>query len=147
MTAEEYRLHSRRSFDSFVKTAAAASGEALDSVRNRVGAPASEPTIDDLWYIAELDSCQVGYFWIQLLPEKREAFGFDIYLEETARGRGIGRQLMLEGRKLLHDLDVRRLKVCVFSDNIPARRLYESLGFKEIDFNPEKRQYSLAVDI
>ena len=54
---------------------------------------------------------------------------------------------MAEGRKLLKARGVTKLKICVFSENLPARRLYDSLGFKETEFKPEKRQCRMEIEI
>lgn len=151
MTQSEYERRSRFAYDSFIEDATAHSGESIESVRARVGGPAPEPSADDLWYVVEREGADVGYFWIQLLPQvsshEREAFGYDIYLEEASRGVGIGRLAMLEGKRLLSQYGVKRLKICVFADNLPARKLYASLGFKEVSFKENKRQYEMEIEI
>jgi ribosomal protein S18 acetylase RimI-like enzyme len=57
---------------------------------------------------------------------------FDIWLEEQARGKGLGRELM----QLLEDeartLGKTRIELNVFANNVRARALYESLGYNEM---------------
>ena len=57
---------------------------------------------------------------------------FDIWLEEKARGKGLGRELM----QLLEDearvLGKTRIELNVFADNARARALYGSLGYGEM---------------
>lgn len=51
-----------------------------------------------------------------------------IMIKEGYHGQGIGKKLMellLEGQNNVY--------LCVYNDNIKAKRLYESLGFKEIN--------------
>jgi GNAT superfamily N-acetyltransferase len=51
-----------------------------------------------------------------------------VVLTETARGHGLGRALL---ERLLRELGDRPWELDVFDYNTPARRLYESLGFRE----------------
>jgi ribosomal protein S18 acetylase RimI-like enzyme len=57
---------------------------------------------------------------------------FDIWIEEHARGKGLGRELM----QLLEDearvLGKTRIELNVFGENARARGLYESLGYGEM---------------
>jgi ribosomal protein S18 acetylase RimI-like enzyme len=49
----------------------------------------------------------------------------------ASRGRGLGRAVISAGLQRLHNLGMTQANVCVESDNIPAIRLYESLGFQK----------------
>jgi RimJ/RimL family protein N-acetyltransferase len=54
-----------------------------------------------------------------------------VYTVPEARGRGIGRRLMeaiMQQARAIEELEL--LQLAVASDNLPARRLYESLGFR-----------------
>jgi ribosomal protein S18 acetylase RimI-like enzyme len=46
------------------------------------------------------------------------------------QGRGLGRAVMTAGLQRLNKLGMTQANVCVESDNLPAIRLYESLGFQ-----------------
>jgi mycothiol synthase len=46
------------------------------------------------------------------------------------QGRGLGKAVLSAGLQRLHKLGMTQANVCVESDNIPAIRLYESLGFQ-----------------
>ncbi|MBK9324399.1 MAG: GNAT family N-acetyltransferase [Bdellovibrionaceae bacterium] len=78
----------------------------------------------------EKDEKQVGFIWVQLRPEEKSSFGYDIYLEPGFRSQGIGRQVMSLCGKKLKTLGIDSVEICVFEHNEIARRLYDSLGFK-----------------
>ena len=46
------------------------------------------------------------------------------------QGRGLGKAVLSYGLHRLHDLGMTHASVCVETDNLPAIRLYESLGFR-----------------
>ena len=51
-----------------------------------------------------------------------------IYVAEAARGRGVGRRLMVASAHRLHRLKFRSLMIWVLAANASARRFYEALG-------------------
>jgi ribosomal protein S18 acetylase RimI-like enzyme len=55
-----------------------------------------------------------------------------IWLEERARGKGLGRELMQLLEREARVLGKTRIELNVFADNAGARSLYESLGFVEM---------------
>lgn len=76
-----------------------------------------------------------------------EAFGWDIYINEEFRSQGIGRQIMLSVAPMLAEYNVHKIQICVLAGNLIARKLYASLGFKEIDFNETNKRYTLEADL
>ena len=59
-----------------------------------------------------------------------KAHVYSVYVEPGARKQGVGRRLMVEliaRAKVTPGLEL--LNLTVTSDNVPAKRLYESLGF------------------
>ena len=46
------------------------------------------------------------------------------------QGRGLGKAVLSYGLHRLHDLGMTHASVCVETDNLPATRLYESMGFR-----------------
>ena len=76
----------------------------------------------------------VGHAWLaeRDTPDQgRLTFVYDVYVYESHRGHGYGRNAMLaledEARKLGHD----RIELNVFGGNEVARGLYRSLGYEE----------------
>ncbi len=47
--------------------------------------------------------------------------------------RGLGKAIMLTGMRYLRDLGMRDVRICVLADNPAAIKLYESVGFREVN--------------
>ena len=63
----------------------------------------------------------------------------DLYVDETARGQGIGRALLVAAAGLALARGCCRIDVNVLSWNQPARRFYETLGFAPlVDWLPHR---------
>jgi len=62
--------------------------------------------------------------------DRREAYVYDIQIEEHARRRGYARAAFHELERVGRDHGVRHLALHVFGHNTGARRLYEELGFE-----------------
>ena len=77
---------------------------------------------------------RVGFLWFGpgFRGDNRTAFLFSIWLEEEARGRGLGKELMLMLEDEVRAKGKDRIELNVFGDNERARNLYESLGYAEI---------------
>lgn len=62
-------------------------------------------------------------------------FGYldDVFVLEPYRGQGIGTRLMREALKHARESGCVRAELGTRRDNIRARRLYERLGFEEVD--------------
>lgn len=65
----------------------------------------------------------------------------DLFVREAARGRGIGRALLAACAAEAEREGCARLQLAVLDWNEPARRLYESLGFRQPS---EWQTYGLA---
>lgn len=57
----------------------------------------------------------------------------DLFVDEAARGRGVGRRLLAEAARLAVARDCRRLDVNVLNWNEAALGFYRSLGFSPLD--------------
>ncbi|MFO1061255.1 MAG: GNAT family N-acetyltransferase [Dongiaceae bacterium] len=66
----------------------------------------------------------------------------DLFVRETARGRGLGRRLLAAIARLALERGYPRLDLCVLDWN-PARRFYDSLGMGE---RQNWRPYRLEAD-
>lgn len=63
----------------------------------------------------------------------------DLYVDEAARGRGLGRALLTAAAALAAARGCRRLDVNVLSWNAAARRFYQGLGFTALaDWLPHR---------
>jgi ribosomal protein S18 acetylase RimI-like enzyme len=60
----------------------------------------------------------------------KEAYIYNIEIEEHARRRGFGRAALLELERLVRERGLHQLSLHVFGHNHGARRLYDELGFE-----------------
>ncbi len=74
---------------------------------------------------------------------KPAMFVHDLYVEDGARGRGIGRELLAAAARLAVERDCCRLDVNVLSWNRSARAFYEGLGFVALE---QWHPYRLEAD-
>nr|WSZ95095.1 GNAT family N-acetyltransferase [Streptomyces sp. NBC_00857] len=74
----------------------------------------------------------VGHLWVaprEVRPGRRVPYVYDVAVAEDRRGNGYGRALMLLAERVALEAGDTHLGLHVFADNIPAVRLYESLGY------------------
>jgi GNAT superfamily N-acetyltransferase len=74
----------------------------------------------------------VGTLWVSRRadgPGEPDAYVYDVVVAPDQRGKGYGRALMLLAERVALDFGTTRLGLHVFAGNIPAIRLYESLGY------------------
>ena len=71
-----------------------------------------------------------GYFFGRAEPESGEAYVDLVGVDPAFHGRGLGRWLMLAGLSRLRAMpNLHQVNLTVEAGNLPAMRLYESLGF------------------
>lgn len=78
-----------------------------------------------------------GMLSLAIMPTTQGAgcFGYldDVFVREQHRGQGIGAKLMREALNHARKSGCVRVELGTRRDNINARRLYERLGFREVD--------------
>jgi GNAT superfamily N-acetyltransferase len=84
-----------------------------------------------VWLVAYLDETPVGCGGLQAL-DRETAEVRRVYLAEEARGRGIGRQLLLELEGHARDLGYRRVRLTTGDGQPEALALFQSAGYEEI---------------
>ncbi len=97
------------------------------------------PRPGDVGVIAEEGSDAVGAAWCRFLPADDRGYGFvaadvpelSIGVVAGARGRGIGRRLLLDLVSELGRRGIARVSLSVEIDN-PAMGLYSDVGFVEV---------------
>ena len=78
---------------------------------------------------------RVGHLWFGPRlrnPDPAVAWLYDIFVEESERGRGVGRAMMALFEAEARASDHHRVELNVFGDNAPARHLYDSVGYVEM---------------
>ena len=88
-----------------------------------------------LAWLIEVDGALAGYtvicFGYSLEFGGRDAFIDELYLRESYRGQGIGRQAIDHLLAVCHDNDVRALHLEVENQNMDAHAFYQKTGFEE----------------
>jgi ribosomal protein S18 acetylase RimI-like enzyme len=88
------------------------------------------------WYIYIKDNLVVGWInikWDKKLNDKICPELFDIYVIESMRSHGIGKELINYCEKCANKKGFSEISLCVNpKENIRAKKLYEKLGFRQI---------------
>jgi ribosomal protein S18 acetylase RimI-like enzyme len=110
--------------------------EAADAVAvtSREIFPDDRPAPGHLLFAVVEDDRRVGSLWIGSTSEARpgEWWVWDVVIDESARGRGIGRACMLLAEHEAAANGATRLGLSVFAHNPVATHLYESLGYETV---------------
>ncbi|WP_040213894.1 GNAT family N-acetyltransferase [Clostridium polynesiense] len=89
---------------------------------------------NDYWFVAEVDERPVGLVALSVHPNprKKHVGHIAIMVNEYYHGRGIGTKLMEYVIYISdNELNLKRLELFVFSENLKAYKLYKKLGFQE----------------
>lgn len=93
--------------------------------------PGGRPRDEDQLLTVLVDGVPGGLLWVGPLEEEPGAWWvWQIEVDETLRGRGVGRAAMTLAADIVRAGGGRSLGLNVFGDNAAARRLYDSLGFR-----------------
>ncbi|MFH8801580.1 GNAT family N-acetyltransferase [Streptomyces sp. NPDC017936] len=95
--------------------------------------PHGRETEDMLISVLEHEGTRVGALWLGLGEDR--AYVYDVETDEAFRGRGHGRSLMLLAEAQAIAAGRRVIGLNVFADNVPAERLYESLGYVPVSYS------------
>ncbi len=146
-THSEFLEVANFSFEHFVSETAVSSGESVNAIKEKLGGPPINRSGNDIWLLVEQADKRIGFVWFQIIQKDNSAFGWDIFLEPEHRSKGIGRFVMQSCGKELVSRGVQFAKICVFEHNQIARKLYESLGFTVENFDEQRRQFTLVLNV
>ena len=94
-----------------------------------------------LFKLLNAERTRVGFLWFGIRGEgaQKRAFIYDVIVEETFRGQGLGKVLMQLCEEEVKKLGLKTLGLHVFGHNSIARKLYLELGFRETSVQMEKQ--------
>jgi ribosomal protein S18 acetylase RimI-like enzyme len=98
------------------------------SVDRLIGDPATEYLLGAPDDGPPAGIAQLRYRWT-VWWEAEDCWIEDVFVAESARGSGLGRALVQGALDRAAERGCRRADLDTDHDNVPARRLYESLGF------------------
>lgn len=139
MTDAEYDRWRRRSVDSYAANIMAATGRSPESAGALAQSqfdellPQGRATPTTWLFVIDQDGRQVGTLWLGPHPH-RQGFGYvyDIEIDESARGQGLGRAAMLAAEDVLRGAGISEVGLNVFGFNAGAEALYRSLGYRVV---------------
>ena len=94
------------------------------------------------WLMRVLDdtSTPVGWLWVGPHPHRADGvFIYDIEIDQSHQGRGLGRATMLAAEALARDAGMAHIGLNVFGWNDRAKNLYDSLGYEATSTQMAKR--------
>lgn len=141
--AQFQELDIPRYADENVKAGYWSSDEALEKsrqVHNRL-LPDGLKTQNHLFFkIVDEHLASVGTLWLFSDFDAAQPTGFiyDLIIEEAFRQKGYGKQAMIALEGKARELGLKRLALHVFAHNLPARKLYQDLGYRDKSMNMSK---------
>jgi GNAT superfamily N-acetyltransferase len=113
--------------------------EKIDEERNRVFFRRFlAPSEDGLLLGARIDGRLVGYaclYWhFSSLEASESVLMNDLYVDESARGKGVGRSLIEASAEVAREREVPFVEWSTAPDNETAQRLYDSTGAKRTEW-------------
>jgi GNAT superfamily N-acetyltransferase len=115
-------------------------------IKNKAEETFDNRNVNTLILIAELEGNPVGYALGRIYREDETAdngtgkIGLvdELFLEDIARGFGLGQRLLDETIKWIKQNNINRVKLHAYSWNSNAKKLYEKNGFKEYAVSYER---------
>lgn len=90
---------------------------------------------DMITILVEEDDKVIGICMVSMraktcMVKRRTAYMEDLCVDESYRGKGIGKKLFLYAKELAEKMGAERLDLMVWDFNEDARKFYESMGMK-----------------
>ena len=87
---------------------------------------------NNILLVYEEDNIIKGYIYARATYENNKVYLLDgLYVEEEARGKGIGTKLIKEALRILKENNITNIDINVLKANEGAYNLYKKLGFIE----------------
>jgi ribosomal protein S18 acetylase RimI-like enzyme len=136
MKDEEFWIVVDNPDDGYAEGMAKAQGisleEAKKSAKNQIAnlLPDGINTKDHFFYSAESKDQFVGYTWVNIKPDTKNAWGYNIFVLEEFRRSGVAKEIFNCLQVKLKEKGVKQVSFHVYADNTNAISLYEQNGFE-----------------
>jgi ribosomal protein S18 acetylase RimI-like enzyme len=102
--------------------------------------PDGRPANGHVLFDVVVEGSEAGHLWIgPRAPDDEDHWWvWEIEIDEAWRGRGVGRAAMVLAEREARARGCIEIGLTVIADNTPARRLYESLGYREASVRMRK---------
>ena len=98
----------------------------------------------ELWYPEVEEMCLPVYGFMSFMLTEEDGievvYCYEIHLEESVRGRGVGKRLMGLLEEVGRKAEVKKAMLTVFKRNKAAVHFYERLGYEEDEFSPRPKK-------
>ncbi|MFP3847036.1 GNAT family N-acetyltransferase [Priestia filamentosa] len=145
MSQEEFDFYIRnkvpRYAESIAKNTKIGEQQALETAEQKLKSllPEGNNTPGHLLFNVIQDNTFIGYIWIKISDETKQAFLYEIYIEEQFRSRGNGTLAIQLLEELLVEQGIKSFNLHVFGHNTGALKLYERMGFNIVGVNMQKK--------
>lgn len=147
MTDDEFDAFMNSEVDGYADDIARSTGVSAEAARERAHKqheellPKGRTTPGHTFHwVLDGDARVVGRLWLGPHPQRpKVAYVFDIAIEETERGKGLGRATMLAAEEYVRRQGQAEIGLNVFGFNEPARALDESLGYHVVAVQMRKQ--------
>lgn len=141
MTQFEFDQWAPRSRESYAQDKMRANGytkkEALEIAEKDFlsSLPEGLKSKDNYLFTMKVEEANVGTIWFAVKGDvdNRKAFIYDIIVEESFRGQGLGRKAMVLVEDEVKKIGLKEIGLHVFGFNDAAIHLYKSLGYQTTD--------------
>jgi ribosomal-protein-alanine N-acetyltransferase len=83
-------------------------------------------------FVLKQDHWIIGHVSLQILPHRRRAHLFHLFVDREFRGRGYGKRLISHVESVAKKLGLTEITLRVVPENEHAIRIYRRLGFKPV---------------
>lgn len=148
MSNDEYPAYAANCMALYAEELSRANGITVEAATAQAEAtfrrllPDGRPDAPDQYLFTVLDEegRRAGAVWFGIRRDRKRPFAYiwDLYLEPGARGKGYGEQVMREVEQRARELGQDHIELNVFGHNLPARKLYERLGYQTLSVSMGK---------
>jgi ribosomal protein S18 acetylase RimI-like enzyme len=115
----------------------------VEAARQRLGASDAQNFVVGVFEDGELAGT-AGFYRAAHLKERHKAHVWGVYIRPQSRGKGAARAMMQELIRRARQIEGLEQVLLIASAHLPARKLYESLGFQ--GYGVEPRSLKLASE-